>query len=102
MKTFFSKVNRRHLHLAISIVLILGYFYPFQPYVNNSVRIGFPFRFLTLYQNFDTSFNLFSSCYFHIGNFIANVLILYTILHWINKLSHTWIQHKKISSREKT
>ncbi len=72
------KINWHYLSLSINLVFIISYLYPAET-LSNGIIIGFPLKFLKLY-NFNDTYNLFSTSHLSIAPFVVNVLIIYFVL----------------------
>lgn len=88
-----KKINWKILNISIYITLIIGYIFPFECSINNSVLIGWPLHFFTIYNNIYNGINLLTSCYLSIGHLLINILFYYFLLVVITKLifyKNTW------------
>lgn len=86
MASIIKKINWKLLNIAFYITLIVSYFYPCRLSVNNSIKIGFPFSYFSIYTNIHEGYNLFSSCHVFISGFIIDVLFYFVIISVIAKI----------------
>lgn len=94
-----KKINFKYVNMSAWIVLLLAYIFPVN-YIPNvgsmegaGNEIGFPLRFLTIYQGKNNKY-LFSFCNLELGSLIINIVIIYICIVIFRKLFN-YIQNKK-------
>lgn len=84
--TYIKKINWRLLNASVYLTLAMGYLYPLEISVNDSVRVGFPSRYFTIYENASQGINLLSSSHVSLGQLLINVIFYYFLLVAVNQL----------------
>lgn len=91
-----KKINWKTVVLAFIIELVISIIYPMQTSINQSVTIGFPYNFFTIYKNIFYERYLINASYFDVGSFAIDIIIVYIIL----KVTTILLKHiKEIKKR---
>lgn len=78
--------NLKLFNIACWLTILFAYILPVRE-KNDIVNVyGYPFSFFSVYVKNVEGNSLLTSSSFSIGNFICNVLIIYGIVYFLNKL----------------
>ena len=81
----FMKFNKKIFNMSAWIVVLLTYVLPSHNPGEFGSKFGYPFAYLTIYDN-SLNKTLLSSFYLNVGILIINILIVYFIIYIVQKL----------------
>ncbi|MGG7142909.1 hypothetical protein ACQPVP_05535 [Clostridium nigeriense] len=79
------KFNKKIFNMSAWIVVLLAYLLPSHNYGEFAKNFGYPFAYLTIYDN-SLNKRLLSSFYINLGTLLINILIIYFIIYVVQKL----------------
>lgn len=88
----FKKIDLKLLNLAAWITLLLAYVLPFKYVDGFETQIGIPFSFISIHDVALGSSPL-NSMGVSIGHLGLNIIVIYFVLHWVNKLRNHMKKH---------
>ncbi|MBE3592140.1 MAG: hypothetical protein PWP18_684 [Thermoanaerobacter sp.] len=92
----FVKFNKGFFNWAAWLTLLLAYVLPYQSTDGFAIHYGYPFAFLTTYNDnlLKAKITLLTSTSFNMGIFAIDVVIIYFAIYFANELLIKWKSKK--------